>query len=204
MPFHGGKGEVISCSGHFKLPLTALLKDFSQLLLLNLHVLGKPAYPSLPICVSLVRNITLVFYAFTSMFLPGNLREGYQMQLGQYQTFVWSILLPAFQTANSRSNFSFQIPGCSLGLSTQDGIYFTHIWQVWWILESKKGFCVLVSRCPLTEQSYWYCIICLLLKTGKPDYQNAFKTQGSPRLKQILFWQGPFPAPLQGSPRLLA
>lgn len=114
------------------------------------------------------------------------------MQLEQYQTFVWSVFLPALQRAHSRS--SFQNPSCSLGLSTQDGIYFTHIWQAWWILESKKGFCALVSRCPLTEQPYWCCIISALLETGKADYQNAFKAWRSPRLKQVLFCQGLFPA----------
>lgn len=68
MPFHGGKGGVISYLGHFKFLLNVLLKDFSQLSLLNFWVLGKQGYPSLPFSVALVK----VFYAFISMFLPGN------------------------------------------------------------------------------------------------------------------------------------
>lgn len=39
--FYGGEWEVISYSGHFKLLLIVLLKDFPQLLLVNLQVLGK-------------------------------------------------------------------------------------------------------------------------------------------------------------------
>lgn len=75
VPFHGGRGEVISCSGHLKFLLIVLLKDFSQFSLINFQVFGKPGYSSPPIPVALVRNITQVFYAFISIFLPGNLRE---------------------------------------------------------------------------------------------------------------------------------
>lgn len=65
VPFHGGKGQVISYSGHFKLLLIILLKVFSQLSLLNFQVLGKPGYPSLPIPVVLWRCFMHLFPCFS-------------------------------------------------------------------------------------------------------------------------------------------
>lgn len=46
---------------------------------------------------------------------------------------------------------------------------------------------LLVSCCPLTKQSYWYCIVGALLETGKPDEQNALKTQEVPNSSRSLF-----------------
>lgn len=139
--YNGGKWEVISYLGHFKLLLSTLLKDFSQLPLLNLQVLGKLWFFSLPILMALEsRNVNsdvlCIHIHVSSRKSEGKLSD----ETWQYQIFLWYFVLPDFQTANSRCNFSSQNHSCFLGLSTQDGIYFTHIWQAWWILESI--FCI--------------------------------------------------------------